>query len=72
MKNKLIFFSFFLIFSKSLLFAEEILIQAKNISLDKNSEITVFKDEVLIQTKDGDKITSDYAEYNRKKGNINF
>ena len=70
MKNKLIFFSFFLIFSKSLLFAEEILIQAKNISLDKNSEITVFKDEVLIQTKDGDKITSDYAEYNRKKGNI--
>ena len=41
------------------------LIKAKNITLDKNKQITIFKDSVNIKTEDNNSIKSDYAEYNK-------
>ena len=66
MKNNfiLIILSFF-IFSIS--FAENINIKSKIISVDKKKEISIFKDEVEIIDIDGNKITTDYAEYNNIK-----
>ena len=65
MKNNfiLLILSFF-IFSIS--FAENINIKSKIISVDKK-EISIFKDEVEIIDIDGNKITTDYAEYNNIK-----
>ena len=70
MKNKfhifyLVFFSIF--FTKS--FAENIIITAKNISLDKNDNTSIFQDEVIIETQNKI-IKSDFAKYDRKKGHI--
>ncbi len=66
MKNKffIIFLSFFL---NSFLNAENLVIEAKNISLDKNKETSIFEKEVVVKTKDNKIIKSDYAEYNKKK-----
>ena len=69
MKNKLIIF-FLIYFFPIHLIAENLLIQSKNISLDKKKEISIFKDQVLVKTKDGDTIISEYAEYNKKTGLI--
>ena len=68
MKNKfyifyLIFFSIF--FTKS--FAENIIITAKNISLDKNNNTSIFQDEVIVETQNKI-IKSDFAKYDRKNG----
>ena len=35
------------------LFAENLAIQAKNISLDKNKQFSIFEDEVKVETQDG-------------------
>jgi LPS-assembly protein len=67
MKNKLFIIIFVFSFN-TVLFAENIIIQAKNITLDKNKETSVFKNEVFIQTADNDTIKSDFAEYNKKDG----
>ena len=48
MKNKIYIIFFHLIFSK-MLFADEINISAKKITVDKKSQITIFEDEVVIQ-----------------------
>ena len=69
MKSKL-FIIFFTFFIKSGLFAENIIIQSKNIKLDKNTEISIFEKNVEIKTEDGNIIKSDYAEYNKKTGFI--
>ena len=58
---------FFFYFTQS--FAENINIQAKNISIDKDKEISVFENEVKVITENGITIKSDYAEYNKK---LNF
>ena len=65
MKSKfiIIYFAFFL----TLVFAETINIKSKNITIDKDQEITIFKDTVQFKTEDGKIIESDYAEYNKKK-----
>ena len=65
MKSKifLIFFSFFL----SKLCAENILITAKNISIDKNDNSSIFQNEVVVETQNKN-IKSDYAKYDREKG----
>ncbi len=68
MKNKF-FISFLLIFISSKLFAEDMLIEAKNIKLDKDREITIFKDDVKVKTQDKE-ISSDYASYNKKTGQL--
>ena len=68
MKNK--FFTFIvLFFSIEYLYAENLLIEAQNITLDKDREISIFKDNVNIETSDK-KITSQFAEFNKKTENI--
>ena len=66
MKNKLyiIFFSICLTANS---FAENLLIKAKNISLDKDGMTSIFKNEVTVKTEDK-VINSDYVKYNKKTG----
>ena len=68
--------NFFFIFFSTLLFtnayAENLFIQSKNISLDKNREISIFENEVLVRTEENNEIKSDYAEYDKKKSLIKF
>ena len=49
MKNNLIFFLIVYFFINPV-FSEPLIIQSKNISLDKEKEITVFQNEVYIKT----------------------
>ena len=65
MKSKFIIIYFLFFFD--LVFAETINIKSKNITIDKDQEITIFKDTVQFKTEDGKIIESDYAEYNKKK-----
>ncbi len=69
MRNK-IFIIFLVFFFKTNLYCENLLIESKNISLDKNKETTIFQDDVEIKTQDGKLITSNFAEYNKKTGLI--
>ena len=66
MKSKILII-FFVIFYYSVAIAENLKIQAKNITLDKNDENSIFENDVIIQTFEGNRIFSDYAEYNKKK-----
>ena len=66
MKNKL-FIIFFSIFFAGNSFAENLLIKAKNISLDKDGMTSIFKNEVTVKTEDK-VINSDYVKYNKKTG----
>ena len=68
MRNNFLFFCF-VIFSTSLC-AENISIQSKKITLDKNDQISIFEEEVSILTKDNYRINSDYAKYNKSLGQI--
>ena len=66
MKSKNIIHLFtFLFFSNA--FAENIQIQAKNITLDKDKVTTVFENDVVIKTKNKI-IKSQYLKYNKKIG----
>ncbi len=67
MKNKAIFIFFFLIFNSNIM-AENIIIEAKNITLDKNQKSSLFENEVKVETKDGYIIKSDSADYNKENG----
>ena len=49
--------------------AENLSIKAINISIDKKTQSTIFKDSVVIEDEIGNIIKSDYAEYD-KKNNI--
>ena len=69
MKNRFLFFSFLIFFNTSIL-AENFKIESKNISLDKNNQVTIFKEQVFIKTEDGNNIRSDYAEYDKDKNII--
>ncbi len=71
MKNKIILI-IFIIFTANSTLADNLFIQSKSISLDKNKEITIFENEVLVKTEDNNEITSEYAEYEKKKGYIKF
>ena len=74
MKSNFIIFILAL-FLSSKLFAENLFIEAKDITLNKDQETTVFRNSVTIKTKDK-QITSQFEEYNKKtqeivlKGNI--
>jgi len=70
MKNRFLLILFFFILN-SKLFSEELFIEAKNITLDKSNEITIFKNDVVVKTKDKT-ITSDFASYNKKSGELIF
>ena len=71
MKNKKILY---LIISLSLFvvssFAEEIKIESKIVSIDKKKNVSIFKDSVLVTTKEYETIKSDFAEYNKSIGTI--
>ena len=70
MKNKFIklITIFCLSFGNS--FAENILIEAKKISLDKKNQTTIFEEDVNVLTLQGNNIKSDYATYNKIEGVI--
>ncbi len=70
MRSSFLIILFILVLKPFSAFGENVLIQAKNITLNKNSEISIFENEVLIKTKDGDSIKSEFAEYDRKNGII--
>ena len=68
MKNNILIISFILILTNNL-FANDLLIEAKDISLNKANETTVFKNDVVIKTKDKI-IRSEFAEYNKSTQTI--
>ena len=65
MKNNFINILLFFLFT-NVSFADELEISAKNISLDKKKEISIFQDEVIIIDEDNNIIKTDYAVYNNK------
>ena len=70
MKNNLILVFLIIFFTQNDLSAENIFIESKNISVDKQSQISIFENDVLIKTDDNKTINSDFAEYNKSTGNI--
>ena len=64
MRNKLLII--FLFFFQNV-FAENISIIATDISIDKNNNTSIFKNNVIVKTKDKT-IKSDYANYNKETG----
>ena len=67
MKNSFLIIIFVLILnSKS--FAENVSIQAKNITLDKNNQISIFENDVIVTTEEGNEFKCNYVEYNRQTG----
>ena len=69
MKSKLLFFIFLICLNQNVL-AESVFIESKSITLKKSDETSIFKDEVKIRTYDNNNISSEYAEYDKKKGII--
>ena len=66
MRSKILIFFFWIIFNTEAI-AENLLIQAKNITLDKDRVTSIFKNDVVVKTKDKT-INSDYVEYNKETG----
>jgi len=69
MKSKFIIF-FYIIFANSILLAENIFIEAKSISIDKEKQISIFENDVIVKTLDNNVISSNYAKYDKNKGII--
>ena len=67
MKNKIILSILVSFFYSHLLLAQDVLIESKSITLDKDGETSVFEKDVTVKT-EGNIIESDYVEYNKKKG----
>ena len=65
MKSKFLLIIFIFFFSK--VFAENIFITAKNISLDKNKNISTFTNEVIVKTQNKT-FKGDFAQYDRDLG----
>ena len=66
MKNNF-FIILSIVFYVSNLNADNITIEAKNISIDKDNQITVFEKDVIVKTKNKI-IKSDIVKYNKSKG----
>ena len=71
MKNKVIIILISIAFS-SITLAENLLIQSKNVTLDKKKGTSVFENEVIVKTLDGNVIKSDFAEYDKTSSLIKF
>ena len=67
MRNRFILL-FTLIFFLKNAYAENIFIEAKEIKLDKNNQVTIFKNEVFVKTQSGYEIECEYAIYNKSTG----
>ena len=66
MKNKFyILIIFFLVFFKNTLLADNLFIEAKNISINKNNETSIFEKDVLVRTGNNSTIEAQFAEYNK-------
>tara|TARA_Y100000389_G_scaffold182216_1_gene198657 strand:+ start:2547 stop:4949 length:2403 start_codon:yes stop_codon:yes gene_type:complete len=70
MKNKLILYLSLFFYTSA--FAENLLIESKNISINKKNEFTIFENDVFVKTVDNNIIKSDYAEYNKKNNSLIF
>ena len=68
MKNRFLT-TLLIFFSSTYLYAETLLIEAKDITLDKNKKITIFKNNVNLKTKDAT-IFSQFAEYDKNTEEI--
>ena len=68
MKNNIILLTVLLLINSSL-FAENILIEAKNISLDKDKKTSIFENNVTITTEDK-LIKSEYVKHDKIKGQL--
>ena len=66
MKSNILILIFSIFFIQKL-FAENLNIKSKNITLDKDQETSIFEGGVVIKTKDNNIIKSEFAEYNKKK-----
>ena len=71
MKSKIIIF-IFSFFLSNILFAENVSIESKKISIDKNKQISIFENDVIVTTEEQNQIKSDYAEHNKLSGVIKF
>ena len=65
MKNNIIFIIFFIFFA-DLLMAENLKIESSSISIDKQTKLTIFKDQVKATDNNNNIFTSEYAEYNKE------
>ena len=65
MKNKIFFI--ILLFFFDVLHANDFNISAQNIKIDKDKQITVFENDVIIEDEKKNYIKSDYAQFNKKK-----
>ena len=68
MKNNFITFIILSLLTKNVV-AENLSIKALDVSIDKKTQTTIFKNNVIIEDEIGNIIKSDYAEYD-KKNNI--
>ena len=66
MKNKIIIIIFGLFFFKPLL-AENLNIQSENISIDKVTKLTIFKDKVIATDAENNILKTEYAEYKKEQ-----
>ena len=64
MKNKIFFI--ILLFFFEVLHANDFNISAQNIKIDKDKQITVFENDVIIEDEKKNYIKSDYAQFNKK------
>ncbi len=69
MRSK-IFIIIFSIFIFETAVSDELFIEAKNITIDKKNNFTIFQDNVLAKTKENYQIKSQYAEFNREIKNL--
>ena len=69
MKNKLIIIFLFKLFFFPAL-ADNLKIESKKISIDKNKETTIFENQVIAITEDNNKIESNFAELNKRTKNL--
>ncbi len=70
MKNSFYKLLILFILSQKSLLADSLNISAKNITLDKKLQITIFENEVLIKDKQNNTIKSEYAKYDKNKNFI--
>ena len=57
-------------FFSSIIKAENLLIESKNITIENKGELSIFEDDVVITTPKKNIIKSDFAEYDKKNGII--
>ncbi len=71
MKNKFTFFLILFFFFETV-HAKNLLIQAKNITLNKENQLSIFKEDVFVKTDNNHTIRSNFAEYDKKNGIVKF